>query len=194
MEEKERYEYYVETNQLYDSEEDELYAYNLNNNKVISILNQQDKRIKELEKKYQDLKEDNDATTESLYASRTYLDKNTSKMWELERENQQLKEKLEEKELDIPKLLQVHISKEEIEKLNLLLKQNPMCISIDTTQPTIELMDANKKAIEELRRIKENILINDKYDEEVGCNIIETFDLLEDIRDRIKELSGGENE
>ena len=49
-------------------------------------------------------------------------------------------------------------------------------------------------AIGELRRIKEYILINDKYDEEVGCNIIETFDLLEDIRDRIEELSGGENE
>ena len=49
-------------------------------------------------------------------------------------------------------------------------------------------------AVEELRRIKEYILINDEYDEEVGCNIIETFDLLEDIRDRIKELSGGENE
>lgn len=49
MEEKERYKYYTETNQIYDSEEDELYAYNLNNNKIISILNQQDKRIKELE-------------------------------------------------------------------------------------------------------------------------------------------------
>lgn len=51
MEEKERYKYLKETNQLYDSEEDELYAYNLNNNKIISILNQQDKRIKELESK-----------------------------------------------------------------------------------------------------------------------------------------------
>ena len=49
MEEKERYKYQTETNQIYDSEEDELYAYNLNNNKIISILNQQDKRIKELE-------------------------------------------------------------------------------------------------------------------------------------------------
>ena len=47
--EKERYKYFVETNQLYDSEEDELYAYNLNNNKIISTLNQQDKQIKELE-------------------------------------------------------------------------------------------------------------------------------------------------
>ena len=36
--------------------------------------------------------------------------------------------------------------------------------------------------------------MNDEYDEEVSCNIIETFDLLEDIRDRIKELGGGENE
>ena len=49
MEEKERYKYYEEINQIYDEENDELYAY-LNTNKVISILNQQDKRIKELEK------------------------------------------------------------------------------------------------------------------------------------------------
>lgn len=47
-------------------------------------------------------------------------------------------------------------------------------------------------AVEELRRIKEYILLNDKYDEEVGCNIIKTFDLLEDIRDRIEKLGGEE--
>lgn len=46
---KSRYKYYAETNQLYDNEKGELYAYNLNKNKIISILNQQDKRIKELE-------------------------------------------------------------------------------------------------------------------------------------------------
>lgn len=50
------------------------------------LLNQQDNRIKELEKQYQDLKEDNDATTESLYACRNYLDKVTSRMFALERE------------------------------------------------------------------------------------------------------------
>lgn len=49
-------------------------------------------------------------------------------------------------------------------------------------------------AVEELRHIKEYILINDEYDEEAGCNIIETFDLLEDIRDRIEKLGGEENE
>lgn len=45
---KERYKYCAETNQLYDSEEDELYAYNLNNNKVISLLNQQEGEMREL--------------------------------------------------------------------------------------------------------------------------------------------------
>ena len=54
MEGKERYEYYPKQNQLYDSEEDELYAYNLNNNKIISILNEQDKKIKDLEDKLAD--------------------------------------------------------------------------------------------------------------------------------------------
>lgn len=54
---KPRYKYYEETNQLYDNEKDELYAYNLNKNKIISILNQQDNRIKELEQENQQLKE-----------------------------------------------------------------------------------------------------------------------------------------
>lgn len=63
-----------------------------------------------------------------------------------------------------------------------------------------ELVEENKKlkqsqkqfAIEELRKLKEYIVLNDEYDEEVGCNIIKTFDLLEDISDRIKELKGEE--
>ena len=57
MEEKPRYKYYEETNHLYDNEKGELYAYNLNKNKIISILNQQDKRIKELEQENQQLKQ-----------------------------------------------------------------------------------------------------------------------------------------
>ena len=69
-------------------------------------------------------------------------------------------------------------------------------------QENIKLIKENQQlkqsqkqlAIGELRRIKEYILINDEYDEEVGCNIIETFDLLEDIRDRIEQLGGEENE
>lgn len=58
MEEKERYRYIVATNKLYDSQEDELYFYNINSNKVISILNQQDKRIKELVEENQQLKQE----------------------------------------------------------------------------------------------------------------------------------------
>ena len=54
---KSRYKYYAETNQLYDNEKGELYAYNLNKNKIISILNQQDKRIKELEQENLSLQE-----------------------------------------------------------------------------------------------------------------------------------------
>ena len=57
MAEKPRYRYYEETNQLYDNEKGELYAYNLNKNKIISILNQQDKRIKELEQENLSLQE-----------------------------------------------------------------------------------------------------------------------------------------
>lgn len=59
-------------------------------------------------------------------------------------------------------------------------------------QENKQLKQSQKQlAIEELRCIKEYILTNDEYDEEGGCNIIETFDLLEDIRDRIEKLGGG---
>lgn len=91
MEEKERYKYYTETNQIYDSEEDELYAYNLNNNKVISILNQQDKRIKELELL---LKADKKIETNSLNGFE-----------KLRQKNQQLKQS--QKQLAIAKLEEV---------------------------------------------------------------------------------------
>ena len=74
--------------------------------------------------------------------------------------------------------------------------QTEMISDDNDYQEKIQQLKQSQKqlAIGELRRIKEYILINDKYDEEVGCNIIETFDLLEDIRDRIEKLGGGENE
>lgn len=85
MEEKERYKYYTETNQIYDSEEDELYAYNLNNNKIISILNQQDKRIKELEEENKFLEKRNEELT--IDRRDFCLERN-----DLFEENQQLKQ------------------------------------------------------------------------------------------------------
>ena len=54
---KERYKYYEKINQIYDEEDDELCAY-LNTNKVISILNQQNKRIKELKEINQQLEQE----------------------------------------------------------------------------------------------------------------------------------------
>lgn len=79
-------------------------------------------------------------------------------------------------------------------KLEELLNQQDKRLK-ELEQENQQLKQSQKQlAIGELRRIKEYILINDEYDEETGCNIIETFDLLEDIRDRIEELSGGENE
>lgn len=85
----------------------------------------------------------------------------------------------------------------QIKELQLLLyadnkmKNNSLNGFKKLKQKNLQLKQSqNQKAIEELRHIKENILINDEYDEEVGCNIIKTFDLLEDIRDRIRELGG----
>lgn len=46
-------------------------------------------QLSEKEKKYQDLKEIDDATKESLYASRGYIDEMKSKMWSLEQSQNQ---------------------------------------------------------------------------------------------------------
>ena len=91
MEEKERYRYIVATNKLYDSQEDELYFYNINSNKVISILNQQDREIKQLKKelsKYKSYKttEERIRDLENLYS-------------DYKKENQQLNEHIKELEL-----------------------------------------------------------------------------------------------
>jgi septal ring factor EnvC (AmiA/AmiB activator) len=72
---------------------------------------------------------------------------------------------------------EIHQLKEENQQLKKQLKQSQ-----------------NELAINELEKIRQFIVLNDEYDEEVGCNIIETFDLLEDISDRIEKLGGGENE
>lgn len=90
---KPRYKYYEETNQLYDNEKDELYAYNLNKNKIISILNQQDKRIKECEEQL---------STATMYHGCEAL------VNELKQKNQQLKEQLH----DLPKKIVEEIKKE----------------------------------------------------------------------------------
>ena len=122
MEEKERF-----TNLHYLDNQIFVYDNKLKSKRVMGteecfeLLNQQDKRIKELEEKYQDLKEDNDATTESLYACRTYLDKNTSKMWELEKENQQLKQA--QKQLAISELEKLKEKRKYDEKIDTLEQQ-----------------------------------------------------------------------
>ena len=107
------------------------------------------------------------------------LNQQSKRLKELEQENQQLKD-------------QVKKSYQE----GLLQKQFDKDMEIQELKDKIETLKQSQKqlATGELRRIKEYILINDKYDEEVGCNIIETFDLIEDIIDRIEKLGGGENE
>ena len=62
----------------------------------------------------------------------------------------------------------------------------------------LELIEENKQlkqsqkqlAIEELEKLIEYIVLNDEYDEEIGCNIIKTFDLIVDLADKIKSLKG----
>ena len=51
LEEKERYEYYLGTNSIKDNKTNQIYDY------VVDLINQQDKRIKELEEEIQQLKQ-----------------------------------------------------------------------------------------------------------------------------------------
>lgn len=60
-------------------------------------------------------------------------------------------------------------------------------------QENQQLKQSQKQlAIEELEKLREYIVLNDEYDEEIGCNIIKTFDLIEDLADKIKSLKGEE--
>ena len=67
MEEKERYEYYLGTNSIKDNKTNQIYDY------VVDLLNQQSKRIKELEQENQQLKQqlaEKDAEIRVVYSFR----------------------------------------------------------------------------------------------------------------------------
>ena len=88
MEEKERYEYFFGTNTIKDNKTNQFYGC------VVDLLNQQDKRIKELEEELKNYKLCRcvDCSSEYEYGLETSID-------ELEKENQQLKQQLH----DLPK-------------------------------------------------------------------------------------------
>ena len=107
----------------------------------------------------------------------TVLNQQNRRIWELIEENQQLK-------------YQVKKSYQE----GLLQKQFDKDMEIQELKDKIETLKQSQKqlAIEELEKLREYIVLNDEYDEEIGCNIIETFDLIEDLADKIKSLKGEE--
>lgn len=76
----------------------------------------------------------------------------------------------------------------------LLQKQFDKDMEIQELKDKIEQLKQSQKqlAIEELEKLREYIVLNDEYDEEIGCNIIKTFDLIEDLADKIKSLKGEE--
>ena len=92
MEEKERYEYFFGTNTIKDNKTNQFYGC------VVDLLNQQDKRIKELEEELENYKLCRcvDCSSEYEYGLETSID-------ELDKENQQLKQQLAitEKALDL---------------------------------------------------------------------------------------------
>ena len=145
MEEKERYEL-TDTDCILDTERDivvsDVCDVVANADIITNLLNQQDKRIKELEQENQQLKDQ---------ARKAYQEGLLQKQFDKDMEIQELKDKIE------------------------TLKQSQ-----------------KQLAIEELEKLREYIVLNDEYDEEIGCNIIKTFDLIEDLADKIKSLKGEE--
>lgn len=93
------------------------------------------------------------------------------------------------RQLNIPKLIQVPISKEEIERLGLLSGQGPVFMSIDTNKSTIEFVDVNKKAIEQLEKVYEVVEFYSSEVNKVG-GYIDALDIKKYINDKIKELKG----
>ena len=83
MEEKERYEYFFGTNTIKDNKTNQFYGC------VVDLLNQQDKRLKELEEELENYKLCRcvDCSSEYEYGLETSID-------ELDKENQQLKQQL----------------------------------------------------------------------------------------------------
>lgn len=170
MEEKERYKYYTETNQIYDSEEDELYAYNLNNNKIISMLNQQDKRIKELEQDKTKVMDLLNSMTENWWI---LYEKNKK----LRQENQQLKQQLDEKEKELSEYVKI------VDDLHKQLSDK--CDFCDKTKDQDKILFA----VEQLEKVK-GLIAN--HTQELWTCENDDIDLVlyEEINNQINELKG----
>lgn len=138
------------------------------------------------------------------------LNKQNARIKELEEENQQLKQQLEESEKETKhwhglykyRDNQFQSVRQRYHLLNKLQSDYTKKDKLHLLQmQCLELVEENEKlkqsqkqlAISELEKVKEYIVLNDKYDEEIGCNIIETFDLLESLADKIKSLKGENN-
>lgn len=121
-----------------------------------------------------DFKTDNVLNT---YDSCDLLNQQSKTIKELEQENQQLKNQARKAYRE-----------------GLLQKQFDKDMEIQELKDKIEQLKQSQKqlAIEELEKLREYIVLNDEYDEEIGCNIIKTFDLIEDLADKIKSLKGEE--
>lgn len=95
----------------------------------------------------------------------------------LRKENQQLK--IENGTLKEKILIQLQLNADNVNFMENQRRENQ------------QLKQSQKQlAVEELEKLKERIVLNDEYDEYTGHNIINSFELLEDINARIKELKG----
>ena len=118
-----------------------------------------------------------DKSINDTYKLEELLNQQSKRLKEFEQENRQLKD-------------QARKAYQE----GLLQKQFDKDMEIRELKDKIEQLKQSQKqlAIEELEKLREYIVLNDEYDEEIGCNIIKTFDLIEDLADKIKSLKGEE--
>lgn len=92
MKEKERYEYFFGTNTIKDNKTNQFYGY------AVDLLNQQDKRIKELEQENQQLKQQladtEEMRLENLNDGCRCVERDSEMIVKLQQESQQLKQQL----------------------------------------------------------------------------------------------------
>ena len=136
------------------------------NQRIQDLLNQQNARINELQEENQHLKDQ---------VKKSYQEGLLQKQFDKDMEIQELKDKIEF-----------------LTTFKEVISEHKPAFCKLAGRDCEWLGKEKQLAISELEKVKEYIVLNDKYDEEVGCNIIETFGLLEGLADKIKSLKGEE--
>ena len=180
MEEKERYEYFFGTNTIKDNKTNQFYGC------VVDLLNQQDKRIKELEETNKVLS--NELTKNSIVKQdhiETCCGIPIFEIPKIKEENKQLKQQLAEKEKEIEQLKKFDdLNKTFFELFRTAFKEPDKVDDLFNTLKTIqEKQDQDKIsfALEQLEKVKRTFIDVAWKDVDFAIEIIDN---------QIKELKG----